>query len=249
MAGWDAYFGTPAPDPPSSPVLCRLYGKLTDISGQPLRYRNLTFRSYVGPRSASVSEKSYFGSKITAITKRDGTFCVDLPKCARIQVFIPEYMRAPMYMEVPDLDVAPLADHLFPYPVELQWYEVVDATDPDCPDIQPLDRNPPDYEIRPAGDLELVMVAIYSNSQLYIVREPDYSADGFDAVVDIPNNIVRVTGSSSGTGTLTATLEENLPGEQTLWERVGYSNEGAPYFLSADSYTLNQPEPLVIEFQ
>lgn len=249
MSGWDELMGSEIPDPPSSPALCRLYGTLRDLSGKPLRFRNISFRSYVGPRDVSVSERSYFGAKVEAITKRDGSFCIDLPRCVRISVMIQEYMRAPQYMEVPDTDVAALTDYLYPYPVRIEWQEVLDASDPRCPELRPLNQQPPNYEIVGTSGIDVVMVAIYSNSQLYIVPDPDYSADGFTSVEKLSDNFLRLTRNSPGTATLTSLLEENLSPGSTLWERAGFQPTGAPYFLGADSYSLSQPAPLVLDFQ
>lgn len=113
--------------PPASPLdpkVCRLYGQLLDVSGRPLPHRTISFdvESSFAPPIMGTAFVS--GQKITALSGSDGVFYVDLFRKMLVSVQTPTSPSRTAAFKVPDTDLAPLTDYLYPYPREVVLYRV-----------------------------------------------------------------------------------------------------------------------------
>lgn len=245
-----------APAAPTLAHLCRLYGKMLDMSARPVPFR--AFYAWFHPVTDSpvLSDAVLHGdAPVQAVTDRNGDFYLDVPQGARIVVQVPG-SRSIYPMAVPRVAVAPLFSHLFPHPVLLTWCEAVldDDFSAEVLDfLLDVDGSPiNEIEVPINTDFYFGLCAEYSDGTLCRLLNINYEVleeGGPDITVTRPDaHTVCVRRSSVGDVTLRSLEEESLTGEETLWEAAGYSAQNPPLFLPTEAHELNDAEDLIIHF-
>ena len=226
------------PDPPASAALCRLYTRLLDLGGDPLAFRELSVRAYASPASVAQSGNVSVGEPKRAYSDRTGYLQVDTLRGARVLVLLPGSIDYRPFT-VPDLAVAPLLEHLYPYPVRSLFVTVDTEGVP-----TELDVSGGEATI-PLGT-RIGLGVEWSNGELALLDDPGplYLAD---TLLDISASSAEFTEPVAGLE-LRSGLEETVDPEQTgsLWVRVGYVQADSPLHVPAYSSAFSLAESVLL---
>lgn len=239
------------PAAPQNADLCRLYGKLVDLSGRPVAYRTLLMWSWPILDQAVISGTAQLlQPPVPCVSKRDGTFTVDIFRGAPISVLLPETRRH-YQMVVPDLAVAPLFDFLVPYPIKVSWCLVDPEDNTSHSPILDSEDEPSTLIEALVGDTVYVGLCVeYSDGS--VCRKLNIAYEGSlsgDAIFEEESaHVVKITATDAGSVVLTSLELESTVENQSFWERVGFANPLPPQYLPCQAYELQDAEDLIIQF-
>lgn len=219
------------PSPPENAALCRLYMAFRDLLGNPRHLAWLQVQPFVDMRLIALSGNVSLDPPKRVYSDREGYVQIDLPRGARVLVTVERHPACPF--TVPDLDVAPLLQHLYPYPIRSFFAVVTDAAAGEFTELEVVD----DAAEVPVGT-QLGLAVEWSNGTLDLLVDPGpMTWDG--EPLDIQASVVELL--ATGSGTLHSALDDlaDTLGKASLWELVGYSTAGAPLHVpNGDAFTL-----------
>ena len=233
------------PEPPALAGFCRLYGKLVDLSGQPVPFR--TIEVFLRPTiavPAIADHVAFVQEPVRAFSDRNGTFFVDVPQDVEITVRMPGLVHG-RSMRVPKLEVASLFAYLFSHPVRLYWC----ASSPgDDTSTFPLAELPPGFiDAAVATDFYIGLAVEYSDGFTCRLNQPKFEAQNASES-ELIGATIRIKKVTAGTVTITSLEEESLSEPNGLWTRVGYTDPQPPYFVPTEAQSLEDAPLLSVVF-
>lgn len=249
------------PTPPSSHPsgsLCRMYGRIVDMTGHPARFVRVEF---VMAGANTFQPALHPHLSITSLSKAvatdvEGNFQVDLLRGLSVlwRVYPDAFFRE---MSVPDEDVVPFFDYALPRPIYFGWKTTVGENDPVFSAL-------PSWE----DDVELLFVVLQVSPGDSVVIEPfvmwsnghaSYPGNGITVAQNLNGAVV-----TSNEGTFTVSVDEDAEDEQqvaviklntsllsdeegSIYTFAGWSADGTLSLVPAETFALrNLPELRIV---
>jgi len=229
-------WATTAPAPPDDDRLCRVYGRVADLSGRPVAFQAFTFQLQAAAFYGGVSGPSFILDDLKAVSDRNGQFYADLPRNTDFLLSAPAY-RDPIPVRVPDTDVICLSDILFPYPVRLQWF-FTDATDD--PTLLPIPQDPPGFvDIASGVEYLLTLAVVWSDCSVVPLSTAAYTAGDWTTFERVDAFTLRGAATVGTPATLVSAEEDEFQDLGAMWERAGFDpSTFSPHFFPDQDYDL-----------
>ena len=229
------------PAPPASAAVCRLYTRVLDLGGEPLAFRALLVAPYASPSSLAQSGNVSVGEPRRAFSDRHGYLQIDLLRGARVLVLLPGTLDYRPFT-VPDLAVAPLLEHLYPYPLRSLFVTVDEDGTPSELEVEAGEASVP-------VGTRLGLGVEWSNGELMLLKDPGPMYLDSE-VLDIAGSVVEFGEPVEGLE-LRSGLEETVDPDRTgsLWVRVGYERTESPLHVPALSDAFSLADPVILTVQ
>ena len=249
------------PTPPSahpSGSLCRMYGRIVDMTGDPARFVRVEF---VMAGASTYQPALHPHLSITSLSKAvstdvGGNFQIDLLRGLPVlwKMYPDAFFRE---MVVPDDDVVPFFDYALPRPIYFGWKTTVGENDPVFSAL-------PAWE----GDAELLFVALEVSPGDSITVEPFVMWSNGEA--SYPGNAITVAENVNGAvitfadGVFIVSVDEDAEDEQqvaviklntallndtegSIYTFAGWSADGTLSLVPAATFALqNLPELRIV---